>query len=290
MSDEENMKFDRWKYSPALKLYTGDVPGEEVDSLPPGVYKLGTDYYDRPTAQIIDRKKERLCDFEHGALPLVMSEIRKFWHAGGLYDKLGMTHKRGILLYGPPGCGKTSIAMAAVEEVAREGGIAVVTKPNELQQAMSGFRMIQPNTKVVVLLEDLDHYMPRQETMMLEMLDGVSTVGGNALYLYTTNNLSEIPERLRCRPSRIDTLIEVSTPVLEHRLEYAKHAANGLLDDQIAWEIAEATDGLSMADITEVVLSVVVYEKTVAETINRLRGSKALVAAGCDDDDEDDDD
>lgn len=138
------------------------------------------------------------------------------------------------------------------------------------------FRQIQGQDSVVAVLEDIEHYVEDgYEEELLELLDGASSVGGGILYLATTNKLEKIPKRIRCRPSRVDTLIEIPYPKEKQRKEYVEFLlGNAKLGFDLVDEIVEKSNDMSLADLKEIVISCYIYRKSVSETIERLRESK----------------
>jgi len=273
--------YSKWDHHALGNSYIGCAPVERVSSLPPGMYSITEDgMSDGPLCTLIPRKTEAICSFNNGVLPRVIEEVRHFWDSDESYKRLGLTQKRGILLHGPAGCGKTQIVAAAMNDVVDRGGIAMmVHHVPDFANNIPKLRQIEPDTKIVAVIEDIDVLTKHNglEKLILEMLDGSSSIGGNILYVCTTNNLNDIPARIRCRPSRIDTLIAVNYPCREHRKEYISFLAGDLLDYQTVEEIADSTSSFSLADIKEVVICSVVFKRPVSVTLNRLRDSKGDV-------------
>lgn len=121
-----------------------------------------------------------------------------------LFDKIGITHKVGILLYGPPGTGKTSLAKA----IAYELGYKFYTMP--LTVFSQGVPDFSSQSDGVVLLEDIDYFFSRTGKenneqavhALLQTLDGAAS-GSNIIFIATTNSI-ELLNEATIRDGRFD--------------------------------------------------------------------------------------
>lgn len=267
--------FEHWRYDSAHKNYVGT--GVVKPSLEPGLYTLGVNSYREPNAHRLEEREDELHVFKTGPAPAVLEEINSFWTKENHYKQLGVTHKRGILLHGPAGCGKTSIVAMCIKDTIKRGGLAFRLQDlDNFQEGLPLLRQIEEKRPIMVIVEDIDYICSYDEETLLEIMDGSSSLGGGILYLATTNKLEQLPPRIRCRPSRIDTLLEIGLPDLEHRVEYLNVLLLKLCKNQVearktATELGELTNDFSLAHLKEVVISIKVHEKPVKETIARLR-------------------
>lgn len=253
------MPFTSWSYDDADKSYVGR--NASVAALPPGMYELDTDC-ERPSAKARELRADLIYHFASGVMNAVLAEVEAFRAGAAEYARLGITHKRGILLHGAPGCGKTTIALAIARHTVDNGGIVLVPDRDYLHSFAKAFpwlRQIEAQRPATVLLEDVDRLCTGREEDLLGLLDGATSFGGDLLFVATTNSLDDVPDRVKGRPSRIDTVIEVPQPDRELRREYLTR----LLGDRSASlpvaEWAARTDGWSIADLKGLVVSVVVF-------------------------------
>jgi len=177
------------------------------------------------------------------------------------------------LLYGPPGCGKScAIKLIARQTLAREGIILWVDRAGLLADVLKYLHDIQPDTPVLVLMEDLDKLLQDDDRKSLwtSVLEGVTHVS-NTVFVATTNYPEKLPQEFINRPGRFDVRVKVSPPGRKARrnyLEYLTRELDGGLDLD---EVAELTDGMTFAHLKEVVCNVVIYGRSLEEAVGRVR-------------------
>lgn len=265
--------YKHWSYNPTRETFTGTH--EIAEHLPPGLYHIGLNHWGDPQASKEKLKDDVLCPFQEGPMKPIVDEVGQFWESGDHYKSLGVTHKRGVLLHGPAGCGKTGIVSVLIQDIIRRKGLAVMMhNVEQFQKAIPLLRQIEEERKILAIIEDIDDVCEYDEEELLEVMDGSSSLGHGLMFLATTNHLDRIPVRVRCRPSRIDTLIEVPLPDVKQRHEYLKFlCSNGFnkSDEELA-DWAERTNKFSLASLKELVISVIIYKRTIDESIDRLKG------------------
>ena len=107
------------------------------------------------------------------ATETVLQEIEEFWSREEIYRKYRYLWKRGILLWGPPGSGKTTTVQLISKRIVERDGIAVyVSNPKIAAIGLKYLRKIEPKRPVVVMLEDLDTIVQNHEHEILALLDG----------------------------------------------------------------------------------------------------------------------
>lgn len=127
----------------------------------------------------------------------------------------GITVKRGVLLGGTYGTGKTLAAQVA-SRYAVENGITYiyVTRADELADAV-GFAKQYQSPASVVFCEDIDRVMAGDRSVgmdeVLNIIDGIDSKNNNIIVVLTTNELDSINPAM-LRPGRLDAVIEVEAP------------------------------------------------------------------------------
>ena len=218
----------------------------------------------------IEPRTDNLLVFENSEMQKVSKEVNKFWTLKDNFTKLGFLHNRGILLYGPPGTGKTALIHQVVESMIDASETVLFGKQvGTVTEGLKQFREIEPDRKMVVVLEDMDEYIGYSEREMLQLLDGSNSVD-NVLFLGTTNYLEKFPPRLR-RPGRFDKEVKIGFPPIEGRLAYLQNKLTGLVEEEEITRIAEETDGFSFGHLRELVIAGYAFEEDIGETIKRLR-------------------
>jgi len=247
--------------------------------LEPGLYEIDHN----PNVGIFFRRvglgTEGIVRFKETSSDAVVKEIETFWEREDLFEKFNLAFKRGILLWGPPGSGKTCTIKMVIEDLIKRKGIVVkFGHPECFVQGMRSFREIEPDTPCVVLMEDLDSILERyNESDVINILDGVDMIN-KVVYVATTNYPTKLGARIVNRPSRFDKRIKIGKPNSESRKTYFEHLfnANGkeLREKFDIAQWVEDTDDLSIAHLKELFVSMVILGKEYKESITRLRHMK----------------
>ena len=221
----------------------------------------------------------------------IITEIDSFIKGRQAYMDLGLQWKRGIVLYGPPGNGKTSCLKALGEyfnlnllDLSRrlnQSGDPVLAS-GDMACSKEGFVMCELNIQDIVnvlypnikkpslyYIEDLDKQvaggngtdLPKMRlSSLLNMIDGVDEVDG-ALFIATTNYANELAEALMSRPGRFDSIYEIGAPGHEQIMEmFNLHKLT--VDGKSPEKLARDLKGYSMAFIEECVKVAKMIHKT----------------------------
>lgn len=278
-TETKSSSFSQWAVTTGNK-FSPTTPTTE--SLPPGFYELGYD----PSIGIYLEKKEvntdELFQLPSAELNDIIEDIEKFWQRADKYKNYGFLHKRGILLYGDPGAGKSGIIQLCTRYlIEKMGGIVInISKEEQVEmydKMLSSFRVIERNRPLIVIFEDIDAIAGEggySTSMMLNILDGVKQID-NVVYIATTNYPEKLEERITNRPSRFDRRYEILMPDDEVRRSYI---VNKLTEEDLQkidldnW--VRETKGLSLAHMRELVVSVIAMGNSFEDTLNRLNGLK----------------
>ncbi|MDI3475417.1 MAG: proteasome regulatory subunit [Thermococcaceae archaeon] len=185
-----------------------------------------------------------------------------------LFEKIGIEPPKGVLLYGPPGCGKTLMAKAIAREV---NATFIRVVGSELVRKFIGegarlvhelFELAKEKAPTIIFIDEIDaigakrmdettggeREVNRTLMQLLAEMDGFDP-RGNVKIIAATNR-PDILDPALLRPGRFDRLIEVPLPDFRGRLEILKvHTRKMNLRDVDLRVIAELTEGASGADL-----------------------------------------
>ncbi|WP_042687141.1 CDC48 family AAA ATPase [Candidatus Nitrosotenuis chungbukensis] len=183
-----------------------------------------------------------------------------------IFDRLGIEPHSGILLYGPPGCGKTLIAKVLASE--SEANMYSINGP-EIMNKYYGeteaklreiFKEAKDNSPSIIFIDEIDAIAPKREeaygdvekrvvAQLLALMDGL-TDRGNVIVLGATNRPDSVDPALR-RPGRFDREIEVSVPNADGRYEILQIHTRGMpiAEDVESRRLASELHGYTGADI-----------------------------------------
>lgn len=241
-----------------------------VQSLRPGVYDIESTpagLMFLPHTIVTDRLL-RLPDSRSDD---VITEIEKFWPLKERFQKFGFTHKRGILLWGPPGSGKTATISFIIKQMVEKGDIVVIGNgsPDNTAVALAKLREIEPERPLIVVMEDIDTIIDDYgESEVLSLLDGESSID-NVVFLATTNYPENLDGRVVNRPSRFDRIVKIGMPNAQARKMYLESRGIDAEIDIDAW--VAATDGFSIAHLKELIVGVCCYGNSFKSEVDRLR-------------------
>ena len=253
-----------------------------VPKVPSGIYEVVWNrQLNQHTLKKQPFKTDELYQLPSYEITDILKDIQNFWDRKDKYKEYNFVHKRGILMYGEPGCGKSGIIQLISQQIIEKDGIVINVKDEEdverFTSFIATFRKVEPNRPLIVLLEDIDSLAGEgrhQTARLLNILDGVKQIEG-VVYIATTNYPEKLQERITNRPSRFDRRYKVELPNEDIRRAYIEHKLSE--DDLKGIDIEEwikKTEGMSLSHLKEVVISVIVMGRTFEETIDNLEGLK----------------
>lgn len=263
-------KFTRYgEAGPGTYMVYG-APPAGVDKLPPGAYSGGVDGNGRTYFQGLPIVKDDLIDSNYTELRTI---VTKFWASEDKFKLLGLTYKRGVLVYGRAGCGKTCILNQFVEELIRAGGIAIYGDRGEMyQHLIKEIHAFEPGRKIITITEDIDK---KVSGSMLEYLDGYMSQN-NVLNIATTNYLEKLPDTIKNRPSRFDTVLEIKGPGAVVRAAYLKRLFDrlGVKSEE---RYVKETEGFTFAELKELFVATQVLDQSFEGQVEKFRTAAGLV-------------
>lgn len=249
---------------------------ESVETLPANFYNS----HPNPLTglvefSIVERKKEKLYTLDTVAERAVLEDLNKFWSLRSKYEEFGLAHKRGLLMYGPPGCGKSSI-IGQIIDYAIANDIVVLSFNRTILDAIATIRNVS-NQKIIVIGEDFeDSIYDLGESRVLEFLDG-NTSYTNIAYIFTSNNPEDIPDRIKNRPGRVDAKIHVDFPTYEAKKVYLQNIFSTKLTPVLLESILKGSDDMSFADVKEIAIRSLVFgNENLDDIFTAMRASASL--------------
>ena len=251
---------------------------QSVQLLDPGMYEIGHDLNSGIFFSRIHLHTEGLIRFKETTSESVVKEIELFWEREALFAKCKLTFKRGILLWGPPGSGKTSTIKMVIDDIIkRQGVVFKFSNPRIFIEGARMFREIQPTTPCVVLMEDLDSILETyNESEVINILDGVDTID-KVIYIATTNYPDKLGARIVNRPSRFDKRIKIGKPNADSRKLYLESLFTNWPEIRATSAIdqwVKDTENLSIAHLKELFVSLVILGAPYKEVITRLQSMR----------------
>lgn len=257
--------------------------GDVVTQLPPGYYAIknsmqGT-YFEKKTT-----KSEKLMRFTDATSDLVIEEIEAFWDLEEKFRESDIPYKRGMILYGPPGSGKTCTLRIAIENLTKRGGIVIDFGDTYMfKEGYEILRDIHDDMPLIVLMEDLDAILRRNsESEVMNVLDGVYDID-RTVFLATTNYPEQLGSRIMNRPSRFDKKIFIGMPSEEAREQYIR---SKLIDEDDATvkQWVKDTNGMSIAHLKELYVANKILGDSYEQAIKTLKSMKITTGSSTFDD------
>lgn len=273
-----NRSFVQWTTSDNLTF----VPASKTkEALVPGVYEISISPQIGLFFKKIPVRTEGLLRFPETNSNKVIDEITNFWEREHIFRNYGLNYKRGILLYGPPGSGKSCTIQLLMQDVVKRDGVVInFQDPNLYIEGLRTLRQIQPETPVVTIMEDIDNMLDiYNESEILNILDGVNEAD-KVVFLATTNYPERLGARIVNRPSRFDKRFRIGYPNEESRKMYFEHLIGVEHIKELGIDLdrwVEDTDTLSLAHLKELFVAVVILGDEYDEAIKILKKMKEPV-------------
>ncbi|PIZ91878.1 AAA family ATPase [Candidatus Micrarchaeota archaeon CG_4_10_14_0_2_um_filter_55_9] len=182
-----------------------------------------------------------------------------------LFERLGIEPPKGVLIYGPPGCGKTLLAKAVANESDTHfitlSGPEIVSKfVGEAEEKLRNiFKEAEDNAPAIIFIDEIDAIAPKREevvgevekrivSQLLVLMDGLKS-RGQVVVIAATNRPNAIDPALR-RPGRFDREIEIGVPDKRGRREILEIHTRGMpMEDVSIDDLAAHTHGFVGADL-----------------------------------------
>jgi len=254
-----------------IEMITNYLMMVVVSTTPPGPVVITRDTVINITSEQIEGFQFRDVTYEDiGGLSREIRAIREMVELPlrhpEVFQKLGITPPKGVLLHGPPGTGKTLIARAVASET--DATFTAISGPEIMskyygeseQRLRQIFEDAQKSAPSIIFIDEIDSIAPKREEVLgdlerrvvaqlLSLMDGL-TSRGEVIVIAATNRPNALDPALR-RGGRFDREVEIGIPNKNGRLEILYVHTRGMpLDDSLDLsEIAEMTHGFVGADL-----------------------------------------
>ena len=181
------------------------------------------------------------------------------------YSKYGVTMPNGMLLYGPPGCGKTFFAKHFAEEVGYNFMLATPSSlksrfVNATQENIAKmFEEAEKNAPTIIFIDEINELLPNRDSdahemsksAVNEMLAQMDRTGEKGIFIIGATNYPEMIDPAILRAGRLDKKFYLSPPDLNaRRAMFEMHLKNRPLDFGIDYDkLAELTENYVSSDI-----------------------------------------
>lgn len=256
-----------------------EVPGYKVS---PGVYSIrqtlgGLDL--APTSFVKDKILDNFIYTQE-----ITTKIDQFFNKLHVYYNFGFeVPKRGMLLYGPPGSGKTTVINKACEQYSLDKETLIVTWDTNKHDTYDVKELIKSFDygsikRMILVVEDiggieLDSARRPSDSSLLSLLDNQEKTFKIPILILATTNFPEMfMGNLTNRPNRFDDKIKVDFPPAEARGELLKFfTKNTASQEMIDLIISKSCEEFSPAHIREAVIRSAIYDKTLESTIKEIK-------------------
>ena len=250
--------------------------GKVISKINPGYYTI----HSNPNVGIFLAKKNvylnKIYRLKNSASETILNDIGKFWQSEEQYKKYERVFKRNYLIYSAPGTGKSSLIQLMCQDLLEQyhGIILSIVDTDDLRmlpEAMTFIKKIEPDRRIIVILEDIDAYLnTTASSMLLNILDGTMRCNG-VVFIATTNYIEKLEARYKNRPSRFDLVIEFPLPNAESRRMFMEKS---IFPDDIEkidvdkW--VRRTEGFTIDHINELILLYFVFGHDEEEAFSRI--------------------
>jgi hypothetical protein len=192
---------------------------------------------------------------------LIRKDFETFLEGESWFRRRRLPFRRGYLLHGPPGNGKTSVIRAMLNGGRLDGhSVALFCDKTDDHYLERMFQIAASNAPSMIVLEDIDRAFPQVASQLaptkvslshlLNCLDGLGTQEG-VIVVATANNPTVLDPAILRRPGRFDRVVEFPDPDCQLRATYLRKFIPNLAEEELQ-NLADSSAGFSFAQLREV--------------------------------------
>lgn len=275
---QNSSEYSRWiQRGPSTFIASDNILVRE--RLPAGAFNLSVErgYNDtKYILNLINIECGNLIDVDQPEVAYINQVIDHFCSKKIQFAELKIAYKTGILMYGVPGGGKTSVITKLIQKVCKMDAVCFVM--NNIQDVYSFnsfykniYRNIEPDRLIMNIFEDIDGMAGEGETTLINVLDGIGDCN-NVINIATTNYTERLSERIINRPGRFDRRVEIKSPSYENRAKYLNLRLPMKFRHNIDLEYwVKETENFTLAQLNEVVKSVLLLDEDFDDIVKKIR-------------------
>lgn len=249
-------------------------------NIPPGMYNFVEVDGDVFLSQVNNDSTDYITLTNNPAAKL-SADVANFFDHDKVYSDLKISKKRGSLLYGPPGNGKSREVLQAAQVFQSKCPTGIGLSINTMNEVwfLNYLRKEKKDVPLFVVFEELTNFTDGREELhskLLNMLDGSEGID-NIYVVATTNYPKRLSQNITNRPGRFHNIIDVPNPTAALRQEFL---SKFIPEVEVKALMAKTNDDFSLAHLKEVIVFAALYNVTHAEAVKKVKEHMALVKKG----------
>jgi hypothetical protein len=227
--------------------------------------------------KLVDTSDEQKPIFNDHCDVRLEKEVNSFLKMEDVFAEMRMTYKRGILLFGSAGNGKTSFIRYLANKMRHEAITILLDRDVGKMSFLKGFLACRDNDDKLkmVVFEDIDGFEDNIRSQLLNFLDGMARMH-RVLFIATTNFPERLDIAIKKRPSRFDVVIKVDAPDSQVRKQLIRRYFPAISDSDLDSAAKEA-DGFSGAYFKELFIFSRLNNVSLLEAIREIKRRFSLM-------------
>ncbi len=204
----------------------------------------------------------------------IYDDVKYFMKNKKFYDENNFTYKRGLLLYGSPGNGKTTLIRDLIKNNKNVYSFVIDSKVNFNNDLLESIKYVSGDSLKIIILEDIDRCESYYLSSLLNMLDGVIKIDGFYI-IATCNDLSKVDKALLNRPSRFDKIYIIDDPNEKQREDLLLFYFPDISKDDLK-KCINLTKGFNCAYFKEIFMSSKIHNLSPIKSVEYIKERLAI--------------